>query len=47
MMQTTMVMLLPVAVWDCVHMVQLHDLYTTLVHIVGLGVVHDQMVVLV
>ena len=47
MMQTTVVMLLPVEVCDCVVAEVLQDLYTTLVHIVGLGVVHEQMVVLV
>lgn len=47
MMQTTVVMLLVVEVCDCVHTVLLQDLYTILVHIVGLGIVHDLMEVLV
>ena len=47
MMQTTAVMLLLVEVCDCVPMVQLQDLYTTLVHIAGLGIVLEQMEVLV
>ena len=47
MMQTTVVMPSVVEVCDCVHMVLLRDSHTTLVHIVGLGIVHDPMEVLV
>ena len=47
MMQTTVAMLLLVEACDYVLMVLLRDLYTILVHIVGLGIVHEQMVVLV
>ena len=47
MMQTTVVMLLLVVVYDCVHMVLPQDLYTILVLIVGAGVVLELMVVLV
>ena len=47
MMQTTVVMLSLVEACDYVPMVLLQDLCMTLAHIVGLGVVHEQMVVLV
>lgn len=47
MMQTTVVTASLVEVCDYVAVETLQGLYTILVHIVGLGVVHEQMVVLV
>ena len=46
-MQTTVVTVSLVEVCDYVAVETLQDLYTILVHIVGLGIVHDPMEVLV